>query len=80
MMRETLTCHIPPFQRARALKPEPENVFDVLEERRRGSDISHALRSFRAPPYRGATPLSVSALNRMVQESQYLRYIISEVS
>ncbi|XP_026773269.3 dihydroxyacetone phosphate acyltransferase isoform X2 [Pangasianodon hypophthalmus] len=66
--------------REHALKPEPENVFDILEERRRGSDISHALRTFSAQPYRGATPLSVSALNRMVQESQYLRYVISEIA
>ncbi|KAF4092042.1 hypothetical protein AMELA_G00016360 [Ameiurus melas] len=66
--------------RAHALKPEPENVFDILEERRRGSDIGYALRTFSAQPYRGATPLSVSALNRMVQESQYLRYVISEIA
>lgn len=67
------------FQRARTSKAESEHVFDVLEERRRGSDIGHALRTYSAQPYRGASPLSVSALNRMVQESQYLRYIIAEV-
>ncbi|MCJ8749916.1 hypothetical protein PDJAM_G00193030 [Pangasius djambal] len=81
-MRETLTqsCCIPLLQREHTLKSEPENVFDILEERRRGSDISHALRTFSAQPYRGATPLSVSALNRMVRESQYLRYVISEIA
>lgn len=80
-LSETLTppCCIPLLQRAHALKSEPENVFDILEERRRGSDIGYALRTFSAQPYRGATPLSVSALNRMVQESPYLRYVISEV-
>ncbi|XP_058249510.1 dihydroxyacetone phosphate acyltransferase [Hemibagrus wyckioides] len=66
--------------RARTSKAESEHILDVLEERRRGSDIGHALRTYSAQPYRGATPLSVSALNRMVQESQYLRYIISEIS
>ncbi|XP_060769839.1 dihydroxyacetone phosphate acyltransferase [Neoarius graeffei] len=65
--------------RAQNLK-SPKNVFDILEERRRGSDISHALRTFSAQPYRGAMSLSVSALNRMVQESQYLRYVISEIA
>ncbi|KAF7694433.1 dihydroxyacetone phosphate acyltransferase [Silurus meridionalis] len=60
--------------RAHALKPE--NFFDVLEERRRGSDISHALRTFSAQ----VPPVPVSALNRMVQESQYLHYVISEIA
>ncbi|GAA6071178.1 dihydroxyacetone phosphate acyltransferase isoform X1 [Tachysurus ichikawai] len=68
------------FQRARNSKPEPENICDVLEERRWGSDIGHALRTFSPQPYHGATPLSVSDLNRMVQDSQYLRYVISEIS
>ncbi|KAK3522698.1 hypothetical protein QTP86_030101 [Hemibagrus guttatus] len=68
------------FQRARSSKEDSEHVFDVLEERRRGSDIGHALRTYSAQPYRGATPLSMSALNRMVQESQYLRYVFSEIS
>ncbi|XP_053338145.1 dihydroxyacetone phosphate acyltransferase [Clarias gariepinus] len=66
--------------RAHSLKSEPGNILDVLEERRRGSDIGHALRTFSALPYRGATHLSPSALNRMVQESQYLRYVISEIA
>ncbi|TSO15206.1 Phosphatidate phosphatase LPIN1 [Bagarius yarrelli] len=57
-----------------------QNIFEVLEERRRSSDIGHALRTFNGQPYGGATSLSVSALNRMVQESQYLRYIITEIA
>ncbi|XP_072533870.1 dihydroxyacetone phosphate acyltransferase [Salminus brasiliensis] len=62
------------------LRVEPESFFDILEERRRGSDISHAFRTFSPQPYRGATPPSAKVLNRMVIESQYLRYIISEIA
>ncbi|KAL7872543.1 hypothetical protein SRHO_G00075260 [Serrasalmus rhombeus] len=62
------------------LRAELESFFDILEERRRSSDISHALRTFSAQPYHGATPPSVKALNRMVLESQFLRYVIAEVA
>uniref|UniRef100_A0AAR2L622 Phospholipid/glycerol acyltransferase domain-containing protein n=1 Tax=Pygocentrus nattereri TaxID=42514 RepID=A0AAR2L622_PYGNA len=57
-----------------------ESFFDILEERRQSSDISHALRTFSAQPYHEATPPSVKALNRMVLESQFLRYVIAEVA
>ncbi|RXN35825.1 dihydroxyacetone phosphate acyltransferase-like protein [Labeo rohita] len=50
-----------------------------MEERRRSSDFSHAFRTFTPQPYRGATPISAAALNRMVLESQYLSYIIQEI-
>uniref|UniRef100_A0A8C7N8C8 Glyceronephosphate O-acyltransferase 2 n=1 Tax=Oncorhynchus kisutch TaxID=8019 RepID=A0A8C7N8C8_ONCKI len=53
---------------------------DILEERRRSSDLGHALRTFTPSPYRGAPPLSAGALNRMVLESQYLRYVTKEVA
>ncbi|KAL0165140.1 hypothetical protein M9458_040893, partial [Cirrhinus mrigala] len=43
------------------------------------SDFSHAFRTFTPQPYRGATPISAAALNRMVLESQYLSYIIQEI-
>ncbi|XP_051510413.1 dihydroxyacetone phosphate acyltransferase-like isoform X1 [Myxocyprinus asiaticus] len=65
---------------ADALEAEPDGFFDILEERRRDSDIKHALRTFNPQPYRGATPTSASALNRMVLESQYLSYIIQEIA
>ncbi|KAG1938404.1 dihydroxyacetone phosphate acyltransferase [Pimephales promelas] len=62
-----------------ALSAEPDDFFDILEERRRSNDLSHALRSFNPQRYRGATPISAAALNRMVLESQYLSYIIQEI-
>ncbi|XP_051500293.1 dihydroxyacetone phosphate acyltransferase-like isoform X2 [Myxocyprinus asiaticus] len=65
---------------AEALEAEPDGFFDILEERRQGSDISHALRTFNPQPYRGAAPTSASALNRMVLESQHLSYIIQEIT
>ncbi|XP_051729911.1 dihydroxyacetone phosphate acyltransferase isoform X1 [Ctenopharyngodon idella] len=64
---------------AEALSAEPDGFFDMLEERRRSSDLSHAFRTFKPQPYRGATPISAAALNRMVLESQYLSYIIQEI-
>ncbi|XP_062857875.1 dihydroxyacetone phosphate acyltransferase [Trichomycterus rosablanca] len=69
-----------PFLKAHSLEERLESFFDILEERRQESDLSHALRTYSPQPYRGATDLSVSVLNRMVLESQYLRYIISEIA
>uniref|UniRef100_UPI001EAEDB7B dihydroxyacetone phosphate acyltransferase-like n=1 Tax=Oncorhynchus gorbuscha TaxID=8017 RepID=UPI001EAEDB7B len=57
---------------------QDDEFLDILEERRRSSDLGHALRTFNPSPYRGA-PLSAGALNRMVLESQYLRYVTKEV-
>nr|XP_046155172.1 dihydroxyacetone phosphate acyltransferase [Oncorhynchus gorbuscha] len=57
---------------------QDDEFLDILEERRRSSDLGHALRTFTPSPYRGA-PLSAGALNRMVLESQYLRYVTKEV-
>nr|XP_055042888.1 dihydroxyacetone phosphate acyltransferase-like [Misgurnus anguillicaudatus] len=65
---------------ADAVGTEAESYFDILEERRRGSDIGYALRTFNPQPYRLATPTSARALKRMVLESQYLNYIIQEIS
>ncbi|XP_042602542.1 dihydroxyacetone phosphate acyltransferase-like [Cyprinus carpio] len=58
---------------------EADGFFDILEERRRSSDLSHAFRTFNPQPYRGATPIAAATLNRMVLESQYLSYIIQEI-
>uniref|UniRef100_A0A9R1SJX2 Glyceronephosphate O-acyltransferase 2 n=2 Tax=Cyprinus carpio TaxID=7962 RepID=A0A9R1SJX2_CYPCA len=63
---------------ADALGAEADGFFDMLEERRRSSDLSYAFRSFNPLPYRGATDISASTLNRMVLESQYLSYVIQE--
>ncbi|XP_064197083.1 dihydroxyacetone phosphate acyltransferase isoform X1 [Anguilla rostrata] len=53
---------------------------DILEERKQSSDLTHALRSYNPQPYRGAQPCSTSTLNRTVLESQYLKYVIQQMS
>ncbi|KAJ8008719.1 hypothetical protein DPEC_G00081330 [Dallia pectoralis] len=62
-------------------RPEQGVEFvDILEERRQGSDIGHALRTFSPSPHRGYQTVSASGLNKMVLESQYLRYVTQEVA
>uniref|UniRef100_A0A3B4FQH9 GPAT/DHAPAT C-terminal domain-containing protein n=1 Tax=Pundamilia nyererei TaxID=303518 RepID=A0A3B4FQH9_9CICH len=62
-----------------ALKDE-EEFTDILEERRRTTDLGYALRTFNPQPYKGAPTLSTSDLNKAVLESQYLCYIIKEIA
>uniref|UniRef100_A0A8C9SP56 Glyceronephosphate O-acyltransferase n=2 Tax=Scleropages formosus TaxID=113540 RepID=A0A8C9SP56_SCLFO len=57
-----------------------ENFRDILEERRKSSDLRHAVRTFNPSPYRGVPPSSVSVLNRTVLESQYLRYVMMQMA
>lgn len=59
---------------------EDEHGFvDILEERRRSSDLGFALRTFSPQPYRDASPCSSSDLSRAVMESQFLGYVVKEV-
>lgn len=58
---------------------EVEEFMDILEERRRSSDLGHAFRTFNPQLYRGVPPCSVKDLNRTVLESHYLSYVIKEV-
>ncbi|KAM4522212.1 dihydroxyacetone phosphate acyltransferase isoform 2-T2 [Odontesthes bonariensis] len=60
--------------------PEDEEFVDILEERRRSSDLGFAFRTFSPHPYRAAPPCSTAELNRAVLESQYLRYVAKEVA
>ncbi|XP_023286081.1 dihydroxyacetone phosphate acyltransferase-like [Seriola lalandi dorsalis] len=57
-----------------------EDFVDILEERRRSSDLGHAFRSFNPHPYQGAAPCSTAELNKAVLESQYLRYVTKEIA
>ncbi|XP_061669080.1 dihydroxyacetone phosphate acyltransferase [Syngnathoides biaculeatus] len=66
--------------RAQEDDDEEEAMVDILEERKRGSDIGHALRSFRPRPYRGATPCSASQLKAAVLASQDVHRVIVEVA
>lgn len=63
----------------RAGLKDEEELVDILEERRRSTDLSFALRTFNPHPYRDAVSCSTAELNRAVLESQYLRYVAKEV-
>lgn len=60
------------------LKDDDEFV-DILEERRRQTDLGFALRTFNPRPYKEASSCSVADLNKIVLESQHLRYVVREV-
>ncbi|RVE56045.1 hypothetical protein OJAV_G00232120 [Oryzias javanicus] len=62
------------------LKDDEEDFVDILEERRRGSDLSFAFRTFSPQPYKAAPPCSTAELNRVVLESQFLRYVTKEIA
>ncbi|CAJ1077128.1 dihydroxyacetone phosphate acyltransferase [Xyrichtys novacula] len=59
---------------------DEEELVDILEERRRSSDLGHALRTFSPHPYKGAPTCSAADLNKAVLESQHLHYITKEVA
>uniref|UniRef100_H3DFV6 Glyceronephosphate O-acyltransferase n=2 Tax=Tetraodon nigroviridis TaxID=99883 RepID=H3DFV6_TETNG len=60
---------------------EDEHEFvDILEERRRSTDLGLALRTFSPQPYRDASPCSSSDLSRAVMESAFLGYVVKEVA
>uniref|UniRef100_A0A8C7YTP5 Si:ch73-21k16.5 n=1 Tax=Oryzias sinensis TaxID=183150 RepID=A0A8C7YTP5_9TELE len=62
------------------LNDDEEELLDILEERRRSSDLSFAFRTFSPQPYKAAPPCSTVELNRVVSESQFLRYVTKEVA
>ncbi|XP_070781670.1 dihydroxyacetone phosphate acyltransferase [Enoplosus armatus] len=64
----------------RAGVEDEEEFVDILEERRRSSDLGHALRTFSPHPYKGAPSCSMGDLNKAVLESQYLRYVAKEIA
>ncbi|XP_037606301.1 dihydroxyacetone phosphate acyltransferase [Sebastes umbrosus] len=57
-----------------------DEFVDILEERRRSSDLGYALRTFSPSPYNGVPSCSTADLNKAVLESQYLRYIAKEIA
>ncbi|XP_071335118.1 dihydroxyacetone phosphate acyltransferase [Trachinotus anak] len=64
----------------RAGLEDEEEFVDILEERRRSSDLCYALRTFNPHPYQGAPPCSAAELNKAVLESQYLCYVTKEIA
>ncbi|XP_040919744.1 dihydroxyacetone phosphate acyltransferase [Toxotes jaculatrix] len=64
----------------RAGLEDEEEFVDILDERRRGSDLGHAFRTFNPHPYQGAPPCSAADLSKTVLESQYLSYVAKEIA
>lgn len=63
----------------RAGLEDEEEFVDILEGRRRNTDLGFALRTFNPEPYKEAPSCSATDLNKMVLESQHLRYVAKEV-
>ncbi|XP_077365966.1 dihydroxyacetone phosphate acyltransferase [Festucalex cinctus] len=59
---------------------DDDEMVDMLAERRRSSDIGHALRTFRPHPYRGKNPPSASQLKAAVLASHDVRRVMVEVA
>ncbi|XP_014851733.1 PREDICTED: dihydroxyacetone phosphate acyltransferase isoform X1 [Poecilia mexicana] len=53
---------------------------DILEERRKTSDLRYALRCYTPALYKGLTPCTISDLKSMVLQSDQLLYVINQVS
>lgn len=53
---------------------------DVLEERRRSSDLRYALRCYTPSLYKGLVPCKASMLKTIVLQSDHLQYVIKQVS
>lgn len=52
---------------------------DILEERRRSSDLRYALKCYAPVLYKGLVPCQAHMLKGMVLQSDQLRYVISQV-
>ncbi|KAI2651739.1 Dihydroxyacetone phosphate acyltransferase [Labeo rohita] len=53
---------------------------DILEERRRSSDLRYALRCYTPTLYKGLVPCKASMLKNIVLQSDHLQYVIKQVS
>lgn len=52
---------------------------DILEERRRSSDLRYALKCYTPVLYKGLVPCKAHMLKGMVLQSDQLRHVISQV-
>lgn len=59
---------------------DDEDYVDILEERRQGSDLGHAFRTFNPHPYKAGPSCSPADITKAVLDSQYLRYVTKEVA
>ncbi|KAL0967426.1 hypothetical protein UPYG_G00252060 [Umbra pygmaea] len=53
---------------------------DILEERRKSSDLKYALRCYAPVLYKGLTPCKANMLKNMVLQSDNVKYVINQVS
>lgn len=53
---------------------------DILEERRRSSDLRYALRCYTPTLYKGLVPCKASMLKTIVLQSDHLQHVIKQVS
>lgn len=53
---------------------------DILEERRRYSDLRYALKCYTPTLYKGLVPCKASVLKTIVLQSDHLQYVIKQVS
>uniref|UniRef100_A0A3Q1GN75 Dihydroxyacetone phosphate acyltransferase-like n=1 Tax=Acanthochromis polyacanthus TaxID=80966 RepID=A0A3Q1GN75_9TELE len=67
------------FRDPAVLRSDDEDLVDVLEERRHGSDLGFTFRTF-SPPSRPAPSVSSSDLRRSVLDSLFLRHVAKEVA
>ncbi|KAM3931171.1 dihydroxyacetone phosphate acyltransferase [Leptodactylus fuscus] len=65
----------------REFRSKKRDVFeDILEERRRSSDLRYAIKCFSPVIYKSLVPCKPSALKTMVLQSDQLQYVIKQTS
>ncbi|TRY87733.1 hypothetical protein DNTS_031800 [Danionella cerebrum] len=53
---------------------------DILEERRRSSDLRYALKCYTPSVYKGLVPCKASALKALVLQSEHVQYVIKQLA
>lgn len=74
MASDTVYTHRDPMLKKR------DDFEDILEERRRSSDLRYALKCYTPVLYKGLVPCKAHMLKGMVLQSDQLRHVISQVS
>lgn len=67
------------FQHRDPMLKKRDDFEDILEERRRSSDLRYALKCYTPVLYKGLVPCKAHMLKGMVLQSDQLRHVISQV-
>lgn len=67
------------FQHRDPMLKKRDDFEDILEERRRSSDLRYALKCYTPVLYKGLVPCKAHMLKDTVLQSDQLRYVISQV-